>query len=226
MCASHNIHRSPLRHFTLLSSPLPFGIIVFFKVTLLDTLLHSKRKISGPTSTTFTSSAHLLPADRMGGQADKPKRVTVTETSGFKEEDRLWSIINIHLSCAINMVLSLCAVIFVLCLLAFIIHRIVRRYCKKKDVRQKNGNTGFRCYPSFYHPSLLVSKTNSPLPTVTVSPSTTRTASPTTRSRRRAEQPCTNSYRDWHLLHHLPPPPLPAVLPPALPGQLNHPISA
>jgi hypothetical protein len=72
-------------------------------------------------------------------------------------------------------------------------------------VRQKNGNTGFRCYPSIYHPSLSASEMNSPLPTVTVSPSTTRPASPTTRSPCRAERPCTNSYRDWHLLHRLPP---------------------
>jgi hypothetical protein len=77
----------------------------------------------------FFHSSHFC---KMGRQAAKPKTVMITETSGFKEEDRLWSIINIHLSCAINTVLSLCAVIFVLCLLAFIIHHIVRRYCKKR----------------------------------------------------------------------------------------------
>jgi hypothetical protein len=43
-----------------------------------------------------------------------------------------------------------------------------------------------------------------PLPTTTDSPSTTtvRHASPTTRSRR-AEPPCTNSYRDWRQLRRL-----------------------
>jgi phosphate/sulfate permease len=69
---------------------------------------------------------------KMGGKVTKPKTITVTETSGFKEEDHLWSIINIHLSCAINTVLSLCAVIFVICILVYAIQRIVQRYCKKK----------------------------------------------------------------------------------------------
>jgi hypothetical protein len=70
------------------------------------------------------------PFCKTGGTAAKPKTVTVnhSETNSFKEEDRSWSIINIHLSCAINMVLSLCAVIFILCLLVFIIHRVVRWY--------------------------------------------------------------------------------------------------
>jgi hypothetical protein len=43
----------------------------------------------------------------MGGKVTKPK-ITVTETSGFKEEDHSWSIVNIHLACAVNTVLSLC----------------------------------------------------------------------------------------------------------------------
>jgi hypothetical protein len=69
---------------------------------------------------------------KMGGKITKPKTITVTQTSGFKEEDHSWSIINVHLSCAINTVLSLCAVIFVICILVYFIQRIVRRYCKKK----------------------------------------------------------------------------------------------
>jgi hypothetical protein len=69
---------------------------------------------------------------KMGGKATKPKTVTVTETSSFKEEDQSWLIVNIHLTCAVNTVLSLCAVIFVICIIVYVIQRIVRRYCKKK----------------------------------------------------------------------------------------------
>jgi hypothetical protein len=84
----------------------------------------------------------------MGGKATKTVAATLThtETNGYKEEDRLWSIINIHLICAINTMLSLCAVIFVLCLLAFIIHRIVRRYCKKRRAAKDREN-GLRMLP-------------------------------------------------------------------------------
>jgi hypothetical protein len=71
----------------------------------------------------------------MGGKVTKP--ITVTETSGFKEEDHSWSIVNIHLACAVNTVLSICAVIFVICLLVYLIQRLVRWYCKKKRERKE-----------------------------------------------------------------------------------------
>jgi phosphate/sulfate permease len=69
---------------------------------------------------------------KMGGKVTKPKTIPVTETSGFKEEDHSWSIVNIHLACAVNTVLSLCPVIFVICVIVYVIQRLVRRYCKKK----------------------------------------------------------------------------------------------
>jgi hypothetical protein len=72
----------------------------------------------------------------MGGKVTKPK-ITVTETSGFQEEDHSWSIVNIHLACAVNTVLSLCAVIFVICIIVYVIQRLVRKYCKKKRERKE-----------------------------------------------------------------------------------------
>jgi hypothetical protein len=72
---------------------------------------------------------------KMGRKVTNPK-ITVTETSGFKEEDHSWSIVNIHLTCAVNTVLSLCAVIFVICVIVYVIQRLVRRYCKKKSERK------------------------------------------------------------------------------------------
>jgi hypothetical protein len=73
----------------------------------------------------------------MGKPASKPAKITVTETSGFKEEDHSWSIVNIHLACAVNTVLSICAVIFVICLLVYVVQRLVKRYCKKKRERKE-----------------------------------------------------------------------------------------
>jgi tRNA 2-selenouridine synthase SelU len=64
-------------------------------------------------------------------------QITDTETSGFKEEDHSWSIVNIHLACAVNTVLSICAVIFVICLLVYVVQRLVKRYCKKKRERKE-----------------------------------------------------------------------------------------
>jgi hypothetical protein len=72
----------------------------------------------------------------MGKPVSKPQ-ITVTETSGFKEEDHSWSIVNIHLACAVNTVLSIFAVIFVICLLVYVIQRLVKRYCKKKHERKE-----------------------------------------------------------------------------------------
>jgi hypothetical protein len=156
------------------------------------------------------------PFCKMGGTAAKPKTVTVnhSETNGFKEEDRSWSIINIHLSCTINTVLSLCAVIFILCLLALIIHRIVRRYCKKRRAKRgeqlKTGNTDFKCCHSIYPTSLSVKNTTDsaamtlPSPTATASPSpSTIGASPTTPSHRAPAPPWTNSSMDGYQLHRL-----------------------
>jgi hypothetical protein len=130
-----SLSSSPL-HSTLFSSPLWHHRLLQGHAPGHPSPLQKKDQWANVDYFYFFRSS---PSCRMGGQADKPKRVTVTETSGFKEEDRLWSIINIHLSCAINMVLSLCAVIFVLCLLAFIIHRIVRRYCKKKTCGKRTA---------------------------------------------------------------------------------------
>jgi hypothetical protein len=73
----------------------------------------------------------------MGKPVSKPVSVSVTETSGFKEEDHSWSIVNIHLACAVNTVLSICAVIFVICLLVYVVQRLVKRYCKKKRERKE-----------------------------------------------------------------------------------------
>jgi hypothetical protein len=73
----------------------------------------------------------------MGKPVSKPVLVSVTETSGFKEEDHSWSIVNIHLACAVNTVLSICAVIFVICLLVYVVQRLVKRYCKKKRERKE-----------------------------------------------------------------------------------------
>jgi hypothetical protein len=82
----------------------------------------------------------------MGGKVTKPK-ITVTENSGFKEEDHSWSIVNIHLACAVNTVLSLCAVIFVICLIVYVIQRLVRRYCKKKRERKERQQRGISMLP-------------------------------------------------------------------------------
>jgi hypothetical protein len=74
----------------------------------------------------------------MGKPVSKPApQITVTETSGLKEEDHSWSIVNIHLACAVNTVLSICAVIFVICLLVYVVQKLVKRYCKKKRERKE-----------------------------------------------------------------------------------------
>jgi hypothetical protein len=84
----------------------------------------------------------------MGKPASKPAKITVTETSGFKEEDHSWSIVNIHLACAVNTVLSICAVIFVICLLVYVVQRLVKRYCKKKRERkERQGQRGISMLP-------------------------------------------------------------------------------
>jgi hypothetical protein len=83
---------------------------------------------------------------KMGSKVTKPK-ITVTETSGFKEEDHSWSIVNIHLACAVNTVLSICAVIFVSCLIVYVIQRLVQRYCKKKRERKERQQRGISMLP-------------------------------------------------------------------------------
>jgi hypothetical protein len=166
-----------------------------------------------------------------------PKTITVdhSETNGYKEEDRSWLIINIHLTCAIKTMLSLCAVIFVLCLLAFIIHRIVRRYCKKRRAAKDREN-GLRILP-FHLPSQpfgqkhygqrcndfsFADRYRFPADNGSVCFSN-------------YSKPPSTSATLHQLLQGLAPaapsaPPaatnLSAILPPSLPGQLNHPIPA
>jgi hypothetical protein len=163
----------------------------------------------------------------MGGKAAKAKTVTVTETSGFKEEDRSWSIINIHLSCAINTVLSLCAVIFVICILAFIIQRIVRRYCKKKRAAKEQKHR-IQMLPFHLPPQPFGQQNEFAF--------ADRYRFPVDNAARFTDysEPPPSRATLHQLLQGLAPapppavspPPLPAVLPPALPGQLNHPIPA
>jgi hypothetical protein len=73
-----NVDRSTHRHFPLLFSLLPFGFIGYFKVTLLDnpSLLSSiiHPKIRGQTSTTSTSSFHLLAKWAEKSQSQKQSR--------------------------------------------------------------------------------------------------------------------------------------------------------
>jgi hypothetical protein len=174
----------------------------------------------------------------MGGQADKPKTVTVdhSETNGFKEEDRSWSIINIHLSCAINRVLSLCAVIFVLCLLAFIIHRIVRRYCKKRHAAKERQH---RIQMLLFHlPTQPFGQKQNDQRNDFAFADHYRFPVHNNGSTRFTDYSEPPSRATLHQLLQglapaaptaaVSPPPLPAVLPPATPGtgQLNHPIPA
>jgi hypothetical protein len=171
------------------------------------------------------------PFCKMGGKTAKTKTVTVTETSGFKEEDRSWSMIKIHLACAINTVLSLCSVIFVPCLLAFVIHRVVRRYCKKKRAAKerqrgismlpfhKNQTFGTKYFDQ-RHDYAFVDRYQFPVPVHASSGCFTDYSEPPP-SRATLQQ----------LLQGLAPaaPPaavstpfLPAVLLPVVPGQLSH----
>jgi hypothetical protein len=174
----------------------------------------------------------------MGGKAAKPKTVTVdhSETNGFKEEDRLWSIINIHLSCAINTVLSLCAVIFVLCLLAFIIHRISRRYCKKRRAAKERQH-GIQMLP-FHLPTLpfgqkhydqrnefaFADRYRFPVHDNGLARFTDYSEPPNRATLHQLLQGLAPAAPTAAVS----PPPLPAVLPPSIPctGQLNHPIPA
>jgi hypothetical protein len=141
-------------------------------------------------------------------------------------------IVNIHLTCAVNTVLSLCAVIFVICIIVYVIQRIVRRYCKKKRAA-KELQRGISMVP-FHQNQTYSTKSNQhdyafadryqfPVP-VQSSRFTDYPEPPPSRATLQqllqglapaAPPPAAVS-----------PPTLPAVLPPVVPLQLNHPIPA
>jgi hypothetical protein len=164
----------------------------------------------------------------MGGKVTKPK-ITVTETGGFKEEDHSWSIVNIHLACAVNTVLSLCAVN--IAIFDYVIQRLVRRYCKKKRDR-KERQRGITMLP--FHNQQFGTKAfdrdyafdRFPFPAPVHSSSSRFTD---------YQEPPPSRATIHQLLQGLAsaappaaaagsPPPLPALLPPDVPGQLGHPI--
>jgi hypothetical protein len=168
----------------------------------------------------------------MGGKVTKPK-ITVMETSGFKEEDHSWSIVNIHLACAVNTVLSLCAVIFVICVIVYVIQRLVWRYCKKKRERKKRQR-GISMLPFHNQTQTFGTKAfdrdyafdRYPFPAPVHSSSSRFTD---------YQEPPPSRATLHQLLQGLAsavppaaapvsPPPLPALSPPDVPGQLGHPI--
>jgi hypothetical protein len=158
---------------------------------------------------------------KMGGKAAKPKTVTVTETSGFKEEDRSWSIINIHLSCAINTVISLCAVIFVICILAFIIQRIVQRYCKRATTQDPDATLPSSTTASWSAKQIRLCRPL-PFPRQQCGPLHQLLGAAAKQGDPAPTPAGTGACSSACRLAASPP----AVLPPALPGQLNHPIPA
>jgi hypothetical protein len=172
-----------------------------------STLVDKSRPSQDPWANVDYFYFFLSSPCKMGGKVTKPKSITVTETSGFKEEDHSWSIVNIHLACAVNTVLSLCAVIFVICVIVYVIQRLVRRYCKKKRER-KERQRGISMLPfhnqtqtfgmkSFDQRDYAFDRYQFPLPVHSGSSRFT-----TTRSRR-AEQRYISSFKDWlQLLHH------------------------
>jgi hypothetical protein len=167
----------------------------------------------------------------MGGKVTKPKSITVTETSGFKEEDHSWSIVNIHLACAVNTVLSLCAVIFVICVIVYAIQRLVRRYCKKKR-EAKERQRGISMLPfhntqtfgtkSFDQRDYAFDRYQFPAP-VHASRFTDYQEPPSRATLHQLLQGLAPAAPPPAAVS---PPPLPAILPPVVPGPLGHPIPA
>jgi hypothetical protein len=129
-----NVGRSTHRHFNLLFSLLPFGFI--FKVTLWSphsTLVNKSCPSKDPWANVDYYYFFLSSPCKMGGKVTKPKSIKVTETNGFKEEDHSWSIVNIHLACAVNTVLSLCAVICVHSVPAQVIARLYSSHFSTRE---------------------------------------------------------------------------------------------